>query len=224
MEMSGLRSSNDRKVLPPEFATSIMVLWLLLESATASFAQSLVYEGTPPQVELSADGTQITLLRPMAFIDSKGRRWHVPTGTVSDGASIPRVFWTIIGGPLNGKYRNAAIIHDRYCDTKTRPWRETHMVFYEAMLAAGAGEQLSWLMYKAVENFGPQWAAPAVRPECRTATGAVDYVRCTENNAYEPSTATFPSVDKESLKRFIEEVRGKADPRDILQLEAEIRK
>jgi hypothetical protein len=54
------------------------------------------------------------------YIDSGGRRWVVPDGTVSDGASVPRVFWSIIGGPFEDKYRDASIVHDLYCVKKTR--------------------------------------------------------------------------------------------------------
>ena len=35
-----------------------------------------------------------------------------PQGMITDGASIPRFFWRIIGSPLSGKYRQAAVIHD----------------------------------------------------------------------------------------------------------------
>ena len=35
----------------------------------------------------------------------------VPAGFVSDGASIPRIFWSIIGGPW-GRYGKAAVLHD----------------------------------------------------------------------------------------------------------------
>lgn len=35
-----------------------------------------------------------------------------PKGTLTDGASIPRFFWRIIGPPMTGRYRKAAVIHD----------------------------------------------------------------------------------------------------------------
>src|SRR5712692_9140850 len=33
-------------------------------------------------------------------------------------ASIPRAFWSVIGGPLEGQYRNASVFHDVACDQK----------------------------------------------------------------------------------------------------------
>lgn len=36
----------------------------------------------------------------------------VPKGFITDGASIPKAFWSIIGGPLSRPYLYAAIVHD----------------------------------------------------------------------------------------------------------------
>jgi uncharacterized protein DUF1353 len=59
------------------------------------------------------DGRLMTLVESFAYIDSSGRTWRVPSGVQVDGASIPQVFWSIIGGPFEGRYRNASIIHYR---------------------------------------------------------------------------------------------------------------
>src|SRR5262245_41210351 len=55
------------------------------------------------------DGRQMTLLEPFQFVDPRGRRWSVPRGITVDGASIPPILWSIIGGPFEGKYRVASI-------------------------------------------------------------------------------------------------------------------
>ncbi len=39
----------------------------------------------------------------------------VPKGFVYDGASIPRIFWRLIGPPMAGKYAHAALLHDYLC-------------------------------------------------------------------------------------------------------------
>ncbi|HIE98682.1 MAG TPA: DUF1353 domain-containing protein, partial [Fuerstia sp.] len=36
----------------------------------------------------------------------------VPAGFVSDGASIPRLFWAIIGPPIGSSHLLPAIVHD----------------------------------------------------------------------------------------------------------------
>lgn len=75
---------------------------------------------------------------------------------VSDGASIPRIFW-IAYPPLDGKYRLGAVIHDYYCDTKTRTWKDTHRVFYDALKTSEVDEITAKGMYAAVYNFGRRW-------------------------------------------------------------------
>jgi len=36
----------------------------------------------------------------------------IPAGSQSDGASIPKLLWRVVGSPLTGPYRNQAILHD----------------------------------------------------------------------------------------------------------------
>ncbi|HXF52661.1 MAG TPA: DUF1353 domain-containing protein, partial [Hyphomicrobiaceae bacterium] len=69
---------------------------------------------------------------------------------------VPQFFW-VLYPPFTGKYRAAAVIHDYYCQTKSRGWKETHEVFYFASRAAGVGEKTAKAMYGAVYSFGPRW-------------------------------------------------------------------
>src|SRR6516162_3729006 len=48
------------------------------------------------------------LTQDFGYIDPSGRPWEVPVGTIVDGASIPRIFWTLVGAPYSGKYRKAS--------------------------------------------------------------------------------------------------------------------
>jgi hypothetical protein len=102
------------------------------------------------------DGRNMRLEKPFGYVDPKGRNWDVPEGAVTDGASIPRILW-ISYPPFTGKYRAAAVVHDYYCQTKSRPWREVHEVFYMAMRTAGVDDKTAKVMYGAVYNFGPRW-------------------------------------------------------------------
>lgn len=86
-----------------------------------------------------------------------GTKWGVPAGTITDGASIPRPLWSIVGSPFTGNYIRAAVVHDHFCDARTRPWKNVHAVFYHAMLAGGEGENLAKLMYLGVYYAGPRW-------------------------------------------------------------------
>jgi len=109
------------------------------------------------RVEYSNNGKTIKLLEDISFIDSKDKKWTAKKGMPSDGASIPRTFWTLIGSPLQGPYVRPAVIHDQYCITRTEPWKMVHWMFYEAMLVAGVGKIKAKTMYTAVMSLGPRW-------------------------------------------------------------------
>lgn len=136
------------------------------ERASVALAEAVVgavesYGGfidSPPLMEWLDDGRHMRLKKPFSYVEDAGRVWSVPAEAVVDGASIPRVFWSLIGGPFEGLYRNASVVHDYYCDTGTRPWRDTHRVFYEAMRCSGVGSIRAKTMYYAVYRFGPRWA------------------------------------------------------------------
>ena len=105
----------------------------------------------------SPNGRDMTLREDFAYLDPRGTRWEAPTGSVVNGASIPRVFWSAIGGPFEGRYRNASVIHDVACVEMTQPWEDVHKMFYEACRCGGVGESKAKLIYWAVRSFGPRW-------------------------------------------------------------------
>jgi hypothetical protein len=106
------------------------------------------------------DGRNIQLTEPFGYVDPAGRQWDVPAGMITNGASVPQFFWTAFP-PFTGSYRSAAVIHDYYCETKTRSWEETHEVFYLASRAAGVSEAIAKALYAAVYHFGPRWGSGA---------------------------------------------------------------
>jgi len=119
------------------------------------------YEGLPPRLELLDDGRRARLISPLSYVAEDQTPWPVPEGTVVDGASIPRLFWTLIGGPFEGKYRNASIVHDRYCEHHEHPWRDVHRMFYAAMRCSGVSKGQAKIMFYAVYRFGPRWPDPS---------------------------------------------------------------
>jgi hypothetical protein len=104
------------------------------------------------------DGRNVKLIQPFAYVDSRDEWWDVPDGAIVDGASIPQALWTFMGGPFEGKYRDASIVHDWYCDLRSRPWRDVHRVFYEAMVTSGVPLPRARLMYAGVYWGGPRWS------------------------------------------------------------------
>lgn len=99
----------------------------------------------------------VETVAPFSFEDPKGKLWSVPTGATVDGASIPQAFWSVIGGPFTGKYREASVIHDYYCDHRIESWQDTHRVFYDGMRANGVDAVTAYTMYAAVYWGGPRW-------------------------------------------------------------------
>jgi hypothetical protein len=119
------------------------------------------YEGKVV-AEFLGDGRLIQLKQPFSYVDPFTMRWDVPSGWKVDGASIPRPLWSLVGSPLVGKYREASIIHDYYCDTHRRPWGAVHRVFYDAMLASHVRPLQAKVMYAAVCWGGPRWSKEVV--------------------------------------------------------------
>ena len=74
---------------------------------------------------------------------------RVPKGTVSDGASIPRFLWRVVGHPW-GSYAYAAILHDYLCNLEGYPRKKADYVFYEAMGVLGVSWFKKTIMYLAV--------------------------------------------------------------------------
>jgi hypothetical protein len=103
------------------------------------------------------DGRTMTLLDPFAYLDPAGAKWLAPQGSEVNGASIPRAFWSVIGGPFAGRFRNASVVHDVACVERTAEWRDVHWMFYEACRCGGVGVAKAKVMYYAVFHFGPRW-------------------------------------------------------------------
>jgi hypothetical protein len=131
-------------------------LILTVSTAACSAADWGSYEGEVVAKWLG-DGRLMQLVQSFGYTDPSGLTWPAPKESIVDGASIPRVAWSFIGGPFEGKYREASVIHDVACQTKNRPWELVHRSFYTAMLASGVEEWRAKIMYAAVYRGGPRW-------------------------------------------------------------------
>ena len=79
----------------------------------------------------------------------------VPVGFASDGASVPRIMWSIY--PPFCKYLEAAIVHDWFCVNRSISSVTAAKVFREAMAACGVSKWRRNKMYWAVRTFGPRF-------------------------------------------------------------------
>lgn len=80
---------------------------------------------------------------------------EVPIGFITDGASVPRVFWSLFSPA--GSYLGAAVIHDYLYHTKMFSRELCDKIFLEAMKAAGVGFLTRQTVYAAVRLGG--WVA-----------------------------------------------------------------
>jgi len=95
---------------------------------------------------------------PILFRDPAGLPWRVPAGSRVNGLSVPRIFWRLMP-PYAARAREASVLHDHYCATKTRDSRLVHAMFYLAMRANGVGWWVAFTRWLAVRVFGPRFRA-----------------------------------------------------------------
>jgi len=91
-------------------------------------------------VHLLDNGRDVELANNLLFMDKHGVLHTVPAGFVSDGSSHPKITWSYFGGPLSGKYRRGALLHDGLLRQGMEPDR-AHALFRDAMLADGLKEE-----------------------------------------------------------------------------------
>lgn len=120
-------------------------------------------------VEVGED-IHMALMRPFFYEDPHAHSWKAEAGYRTDGATIPRALWTVVGSPYTGNYRRAAIVHDVACDdagNDSGRRRAADRMFYHACRAGGCGVRQSIILYLGVRIGGiwplvPQWSALAI--------------------------------------------------------------
>ena len=108
------------------------------------------------------DGRNMQLTQRFAYVDPRGKEWVAAKGSIVNGASIPGSLWSVVGGPYEGQYRQASVIHDVACEEMTSRWEDVHLMFYEACRCGGVSMTKAKTMYYAVYNFGPRWQPPTM--------------------------------------------------------------
>ncbi|MDP6546128.1 MAG: DUF1353 domain-containing protein [Phycisphaerae bacterium] len=109
-------------------------------------------------------GAEFKLAYDFVVCIGAGTTLIAPAGTTTDGASIPRFFWRLIGPPMTGRYRQAAVIHDAgytgdlqwRIDGALREYDRKAMdaLFERLMKALGVSWWRRRMMYLAVRWFG----------------------------------------------------------------------
>ena len=137
---------------------------LVMSSPVVAALESIAHFVGTVEARWQPDGVHMDLVQPFGYVDVHGVPWQVPAGAETDGASIPRWLWSIVGSPFTGKYRDAAVIHDYFCDVRTRPWEEVDRMFFEATLTEGLDARTAKVLYLGV-LLGPKWNEQAIKNE-----------------------------------------------------------
>ena len=201
---------------------------LLLVAATAAVvhadAPTFVGSAQIEQDQSDPSGKRWILLSDLKFIKD-GQTWITKKGDKTDGASIPRALWTLVGSPFTGLYVRAALIHDHYCqkEHRVRTWEETHLMFYDAMIAGGVDPISANTMYYGVYCCGPKWAKLAPGVPCgrgcimNTPVGAQNFqpseVDETSDREIEEAAKLIKERAATATPMTLEELRQRANER-----------
>lgn len=79
---------------------------------------------------------------------------NVLKGFKTDGASIPKPLWGIIGAPFNGNYTFAAIVHDALYQSEYLDRSIADKLFLDMMKELNVDFIKRYTMYIAVKSFG----------------------------------------------------------------------
>lgn len=91
---------------------------------------------------------------PLTYVTDEGIDITVPSNFITDGASIPKICWSLIGSPFTGKYKRAALVHDwlYYTFETTRIYADK--IFLEIMEERDVPFLKRHAMYRAVRTAG----------------------------------------------------------------------
>lgn len=110
------------------------------------------------------DGKHWRVAQPFHYCAKSGERFTVPPGTVTNLASIPGIFHSIIH--KHGKHTPAAVLHDYLYQSHETSRKRADDLFLEAMKAYGVSYVERQVMYAAVRLFGGKaWQTAPERAE-----------------------------------------------------------
>lgn len=97
-------------------------------------------------------------LKVMIFDNKKFKQYEfgIKEGYCYDGASIPRMFWRLIGANTSAEFLIPSLIHDVLCENHQYINNDRELsskVFRALLIAAGVSELKANIMYEAVNIF-----------------------------------------------------------------------
>tara|TARA_R110000851_G_scaffold227519_4_gene380329 strand:- start:18 stop:446 length:429 start_codon:yes stop_codon:yes gene_type:complete len=77
---------------------------------------------------------------------------EIPAGYTSDGASVPKLFWKVVGTPFAPNFIEAAFVHDFLVDQNYDDVLADKM-FFDMLVYAGVNKYKAKAMYIAVRSY-----------------------------------------------------------------------
>ena len=114
-----------------------------------------------------ARGNVFTVLYPYR-VNYGGKKFLIPRGFESDGASVPRIFWRIVFPNSDSHATTAGICHDYIYRLQPDGWtrKEADRMFLALLVEFGANRWAANRAYEAVRLFGGiAWAENRRRGE-----------------------------------------------------------
>lgn len=108
---------------------------------------------TKPLIVEHLDGKLWKLVEGFNYYLNQNEIVFVPPGFVCDFASIPRLFWTLIGHPT-GPYGKAAVIHDYLYRIGAYSRKKSDKIFLGGMEVLKVPRWKRKVMYRFVRTFG----------------------------------------------------------------------
>jgi len=103
-------------------------------------------------VRILENGREVQLIKPFVVYFKKRKPITVPNGFVTDFASIPQPFWSIVS-PW-GKYAPATVLHDYLYFNGFMSREESDKIFLTVMKRLKVSRWKRNIMYTAVRVFG----------------------------------------------------------------------
>lgn len=141
------------------------------------------FSGDPSTIwTVDAQERRMQLTGDFGYTDRDGKHWAAPKDMYTDGASIPRALWSLVGSPFTGHYRRAALVHDRACDDAhgdRQKRREADRMFYFACRDGGCPPREATILYigvriGAIFDQVPAWGFAQDDPHPRLSFSAGD--------------------------------------------------
>ena len=115
------------------------------------------FKDLTPTLEMHSEGWPFTVVETIEYYPFKHvwpKKIEVPPGTITDLASVPRMFWRVF--PPFGRYSLAAIVHDHLY--RSNPYnmkrKKADEVFLSAMQELGVSWLTRTLVHRAVRVGG----------------------------------------------------------------------